>query len=308
MKSCPQCKQNYNDETLNFCLNDGAMLVQTFNQNQQAETVMMNTPRVTANQQPAFINQPQQTYGNVPPRKKSRAWLWILGIFGALGLGAIVVFIALVGIMASIPDESNNRNNNGKNIKKTPDSTPNDSKNDVLKDDLSGWYYNDAKVGTALQDNDELVMTSKAGSYYFMLSTPDKDFRTADAITKVTVKNVDDEKSVLGFGLLVSCDENTPGKLDYYFLIDSKTKKYRIGKHISTKENNLVDWTSSSAINGGTEYNELEVKDENGSFTFYINGQSVKTVKNNENNKSGIVGLYVGGGIPIAFSNLEIRK
>ncbi len=308
MKSCPQCKQNYTDETLNFCLNDGAMLVQTFNQNQQAETVMMNTPRVTANQHPVFNNQPQQTYGNVPPRKKSRAWLWVLGVFGVLGLGGIVVFAALIGIVASIPDENNNRNNNGKTIKKTPESTPYDSSKDVLKDDLSGWYYNDAKVGTALQNNDELVMTSKAGSYYFMLTTPDKDFKTADAITKVTVKNVDDKLSVLGFGLLIGCDENTPGKSDYYFLIDSKAKKFRIGKHISTKESSLVDWSGSSAINGGTEYNELEVKDENGSMTFYINGQAVKTVKGGDENKSGIVGLYVGGGIPIAFANLEIRK
>jgi hypothetical protein len=308
MKSCPQCKQNYSDETLNFCLNDGAMLVQTFNQNQPPETVMMNAPRVTANQPPAFINQPQQTYNNVPPRKKSRAWLWILGIFGVIGIGGIIIFAALVGIVASIPDENNNRNNNGKNIKKTPDSTPTVSKDDVLKDDLSGWYYDDVKVGTAFQKDDELVMTSKSGSYYFMLSTPDKDFRTADAITKVTVKNVDDKPSVLGFGLLIGCDEFTPGKSDYYFLIDSKAKKFRIGKHISTKESNIIEWTSSSAINGGTEYNDLEVKDENGSMTFYINGQSVKTVKNTENNKSGIVGLYVGGGIPIAFANLEIRK
>jgi hypothetical protein len=308
MKSCPQCKQSYNDETLNFCLNDGAMLVQTFNQNQQAETVMMNKPRVTANRQPVFNNQPQQNYNNVPPRKKSRTWIWILGIFSVLGLGGIVVFIALVGLVASIPNDNNNRNNNGKTIKQTPGSTPSDSNKDVLKDDLSGWYYNDAKVGTALQDNGELVMTSRSGSYYFMLSTPDKDFTTADATTKVTVKNVDNKSSNLGFGLLINCDENTPGKLDYYFLIDSKAKKYRIGKHISTKESSLIDWTGSSSINGGTEYNELEVKDENGSMTFYINGQSVKTIKNIENNKSGIVGLYVGGGIPIAFSNLEIRK
>lgn len=308
MKSCPQCKQNYTDETLNFCLNDGSMLVQVFNQNQQAETVMMNTPRVTANQPPATIpNQPQYNQ-NVQPKKKSRAWLWVLGIFAILGLSGLVGFIALVGIVATIPDDNSPTNNNSKNIKSTPEKTPSQTSNDVLKDDLSGWFYNDPKVGNAAFENDELVMTSKANNYYFMLTTPDKDFETGNGLTKVTVKNVENKASVLGFGLLIHCDSNTIGKFDYYFLIDSKTQKYRIGKHNLTKETSLADWTNSNSINGGTEYNELEVKDDAGSMTFYINGQAVKTIKDSENYKNGIVGLYVGGGVPIAFSNLEIRR
>jgi cytoskeletal protein RodZ len=309
MKSCPQCKQTYNDEMLNFCLNDGTMLVQSFNQNQQAETVMMNQPRVTANQPPTFVNQ-QQTFGNnAPPRKKSKAWMWVLGIVGVLGLGGVVVFVALLGIVASLPDDNTNRNNNNsRTIKSTPDSTPTKSSDNVLKDDLSSWYYNDATVGTASASGDEMIMKSKASDYYFMLTTPDKDFQTANAIAKVTVKNVDNKESKLGFGLLIHCDEKEPGEKDYAFLIDSKTQKYRIIKHIATKESSIINWSGSTAINQGTEYNELEVKDENGSMTFYINGQSVKTIKDSVGNKSGIVGLYVGGGIPIAFSNLEIRK
>ncbi len=306
MKSCPQCKQTYNDETLNFCLNDGSMLVQTFNQNQPPDTVMMNTPRVTASPQPAFAKQPQ-TFGNVAPRKKSRTWLWVLGIFGVIGLVGIVGFIGLVGLIASNVADTN-RNISGKNLKKTTESTPTNSTANVLKDDLSGWDYNNVNVGTTSHKDDEFIMTSKASNYYFILPTVDKDFQTGNALTKVTVKNIEAKNSVLGFGLLIHSDEETPGKFDYFFLIDSKTKKFRIGKHILTKETNIVDWTSSSAINGGTEYNDLEVKDDDGSMNFYINGQSVKTVKDTENRKTGIVGLYVGGEIPIAFANLEIRR
>jgi hypothetical protein len=312
MKSCPQCKQSYNDESLNFCLNDGSMLIQIANPNQNAATVMMNSSRVTANQPPAFVNQPQN-FVNQPPRKKSRAWLWVLGIFGILGLFGLIGFIGLAAILSQIPVENNNSNHNNisKNIsdtnKKNTDSTPTNSDR-ILKDDLSAWNYSDIKVGTAIPENGELIMTSKASNFYFMLTTPDDLFHTENATTKVTVKNIDNKSSVLGFGLLIHCDEDTPGKQDYFFLIDSKIKKYRIGKHILTKEASIVDWTSSNSINTGTEYNDLEVKDENGSMTFYINGQSVKTIKAGENNKSGIVGLYVGGGTPISFSNLEIRK
>jgi Domain of Unknown Function (DUF1080) len=314
MKSCPQCKQNYNDETLNFCLNDGAMLVQTFNQNQQAETVMMNQPRVTANQQPVPFQPQQQTYGNVKPPKKSNAWMWILGIFGVIGVLGLVGFIGLAALVSQIPDDNSNNTNKREstnllaNKKKNTEEKTTNSSDNVLKDDLSSWKYDNASVGNAAFKDGEMTMTSKAGNYYFMLSTPDSDFQTGNAITKVTVKNVDNKASNLGFGLLIHCDEDEPGLKDYAFVIDSKTKKYRIGKHIATKESNIINWTSSSAINGGTEYNDLEVKDENGSMSFYINGQSVKTIKDTENNKSGIVGLYVGGGIPIAFSNLEIRK
>jgi hypothetical protein len=307
MKSCPQCKQTYNDETLNFCLSDGSMLVQIFNQPQPPpETVMMNTPRATANGQPVFTPQPQ-TFGNVPPRKKSRAWLWVLGIFGVIGLVGIVGVVGLVGLIASNVEDLN-RTDSGKNLKKTTEATPTTSTPDVLKDDLSDWDYNNVKVGTTSHEDDEFIMTSKASNYYFILPTIKKDFQTKNALTKVTVKNVEAKSSVLGFGLLIHSDEDTPGKFDYFFLIDSKSKRFRIGKHNLTKETNLVEWTSSSAINDGTEYNDLEVKDENGSMNFYINGQSVKIVKDTENMKTGIVGLYVGGGIPIAFANLEIRK
>lgn len=51
MKQCLKCNQTYDDETLNFCLNDGEMLVQSY-ENSRAysdppPTVIMNDPRAT---------------------------------------------------------------------------------------------------------------------------------------------------------------------------------------------------------------------------------------------------------------------
>jgi hypothetical protein len=55
MKRCLKCGQSYSDETLNFCLNDGEMLVQqtgyepppTIFADDSPPTLLMNQPRVT---------------------------------------------------------------------------------------------------------------------------------------------------------------------------------------------------------------------------------------------------------------------
>ena len=52
MKTCPQCNRNYDDETLNFCLEDGSVL----NRIDQASdeppaTVVMQNPAPTVQNQ-----------------------------------------------------------------------------------------------------------------------------------------------------------------------------------------------------------------------------------------------------------------
>lgn len=51
MKQCLKCNQTYDDETLNFCLNDGEMLVQNYDSprpyDESPPTVMMNDARAT---------------------------------------------------------------------------------------------------------------------------------------------------------------------------------------------------------------------------------------------------------------------
>lgn len=51
MKQCPRCNQTYTDDQLNFCLNDGEMLVNASGGSRPFDdsppTVMMNDPRAT---------------------------------------------------------------------------------------------------------------------------------------------------------------------------------------------------------------------------------------------------------------------
>jgi len=51
MKRCLRCNQTYNDDQLNFCLNDGEVLVQEMGASRPYDdsppTVMMNDPRAT---------------------------------------------------------------------------------------------------------------------------------------------------------------------------------------------------------------------------------------------------------------------
>jgi hypothetical protein len=70
MKICPNCQQQYPDENLNFCLNDGGALT---NIDEAAPTVLLNQARTTnetnwANQDPfaPWQNQPLQQQQNNP--------------------------------------------------------------------------------------------------------------------------------------------------------------------------------------------------------------------------------------------------
>lgn len=73
MKVCPNCNQTYTDESLNFCLNDGATLTH-LQTDEPPPTIQMNTARTTmpnyADKPTDFTNQPsfgnQASFGNAP--------------------------------------------------------------------------------------------------------------------------------------------------------------------------------------------------------------------------------------------------
>ncbi len=114
MKICPQCRQSYDDDGLNFCLNDGSVLNQA--PSSEAKTVYFEAARKTSEygvsqqaQPPAVWQgqqqmQPQQFSGVAPytvNRDKSLPIIsLLLGIFSVLlmcfvigipiGLGAII--------------------------------------------------------------------------------------------------------------------------------------------------------------------------------------------------------------------------
>lgn len=323
MKICPKCQKNYSDESLNFCLNDGAALMPAVGtENALPETVFINQPRSTnPSENPArptgFQNNPNNWSSpnqGAMPVKKSKTWLWVVGILGVLALlcgGGLVGFVALV---ANVDTENSNvvDNTNSRTSSSNSSSTSNSSVNVPKKNssaktiDLELFDKKFPEYGSLEFQNNELVMSSKRKRTYFVI-VPMVNYKTENAVTKITVRNVNEENTDLGFGLVFH-SATTPLKQDYAFVIDSEGKKYRVVKHVDQKETDEIKWTKSSAIKDGTQENVLELRDENGSMKFFINGQSVNSLKNTDGYKGGVSGLYAADAIPVAFSQLEISN
>lgn len=325
MKICPSCSQTYSDDSLNFCLSDGAVL-NTVNQDNMSEpTIFMGQSPIT-NQNPTIaqtnptFNQPNptvvqqspnfpqsnrglsQTVPTRPPAKKSKAWIWILGILGVLLVLGGIGFIGIVALVANI-DDTNPNNNNVK-----PSPTPVVTFDSILKDDFSKWRVDSNSFGNTEYSNGEYIMSSKQVGFYYVLVTAAKNFKTSNASTKVTVRNVTGKEARLGYGLLIHSDQNIALSKDYAFLIDSTKQSYRVVQHTSSKETTLVNWTRFPAVRSGTQTNEIEVRDQNGKMSFFINGQFAIDVTDSTNFKDGVFGLYVSDAVPVAFSNLQLAK
>jgi hypothetical protein len=302
MKICPTCKRSYADDLLNFCLDDGSVLTTAGN---PSSNIYLNQARPTAITPPSPLTAdmnylPAQA---VAPKKSSkRGGLWALGI-----LAVIVLFcgggIALFGLMiANTPvDNSNTSIANSANNNWTNDN-PSTGKHTV---DLSDW----AGVrddGTLQAKGSENVMWSKLKGHYFVMVAP-QSFSTVGSNTSLTVRNINDENTSIGFGLVFHSNVR-PLKQDYAFLIDSKRKRYRIVRHQDLKESDIVKWTVSSAIKDGDQKNILEVHDLSGMMEFYINGTKLTTIRNEAGAKNGVPGLYAGDAVKIGFSDMTVSN
>ncbi len=304
MKICPTCRKTYSDDGLNFCLEDGSIL--TLAADQLPETVMINQPRFT-NPIKGTGNQPaiQPPY-SMQPKKSSKAWVWVLGILGVLvllcggGGAAFLVYVASLDTNRTggpTPAPTSTRG--------TPSPSPFDSK-DVQPIDLAEWVRADSTFGNTEFKDGEFFMSSKQKGYYYVVAAP-AEYKTELANTSVVLRNVDDANSSLGYGLVFHSDPK-PLEKGYAFIIDSKRKKYRVARHAPGKEVDMLNWTASAAINGGTEENTLEVRDTPSRVELYINGEMVTTIKNTHGYKGGVVGLYSGDAVNIGFKKLEIAK
>ncbi len=107
MKRCPKCNQTYSDDELNFCLNDGEMLMQESSSassrpyDDPPPTVMMNEPRVTnpsnwpQSSPPATWQSPQPAYqqpagfGNYPMTVAPSQTLAAVSL--GLGIGGMTI-------------------------------------------------------------------------------------------------------------------------------------------------------------------------------------------------------------------------
>lgn len=110
MKICPKCNQTYNDVSLNYCLNDGTVLVST-SDNKTAEQFCNDA--VTANNPTArytnYTPAPSQaTVVNQTVPKKSNSLLWVMLILGGLVLFCGGGFAAMYAVY--VAQNANNTN------------------------------------------------------------------------------------------------------------------------------------------------------------------------------------------------------
>lgn len=321
MKICPRCQKTYTDDNLNFCLDDGVVLQQTSG-NEPSPTVFMNQPRPTDPPRQSPVNQPttQPTWNTAPqqfggPQKKSsKAWIWVLLILGLVivvcGAGS-VIGLYLIGKSVDQAANSDSGPSNSRTVTTTKSPKPGTSPSatpvngDVQTVDMSSWA--DDPLEDAIQEwsNGEYILGTKQKRYYYVVVA--KNYITNNATTHVTVRNVDNADSMLGYGLVF---HSFPQPLigDFSFLIDSKKKRFRVVKHFPGSETVVVNWTNSNAINGGSEENVLEVRDAGGTANLYINGQSVKSISTADAHTDGVPGVYSGDAVKAAFKNLEVIK
>lgn len=133
------------------------------------------------------------------------------------------------------------------------------------------------------------------------------EYSTESAVTSVTLRNVDNADSQLGYGLIFLSDP-VPLQKGYAFLIDTKNQKYRVVRHAPRQEIDLVKWAGSTAIRSGMQENTLRADHKGDNIDLYINDQKVTTIKNTHGYRGGVAGIYSGDAARIAFKDLEIRK
>jgi len=319
MKICPNCRRTYEDDGLNFCLEDGSLL--TFASIDSAPTIVMEQARPTdpARQAPAIRT--GWDAQNVPvytaqPKKKSRTWIWILAIFAVLilvcggGFAGFFFYVASVADMnGNTPRTATNSSTNKGNTFTRSTTTASNSGPEptaVKEVDLNGWVDEPTTYLDSEYIDGEFFMTSKEKDYYYVLVAKDDELVGAP-VSRVTVRNPDNATVSLGYGLVFH-SEMTPLTNDYALLIDSTRKKYRVVRHENSQEKTITAWTSSNLIKAGAEPNLLEARDKGDKIELYINGQLANTITSKQGPKSGVPGLYVGDGAKIGFKELAIVK
>lgn len=314
MKVCPKCGKSYDDESLNFCLDDGSVLnrMESGAGTEPPPTVMMPQGEITEQlpaqpTQPTFES-PVHTQYTMPARR-SRSWIWVLVILFGVALLCGGGFAGLIAIGSLNPDDENSASSSpGDNKAKIKEDGADESADLIASDDMSTWprelrNFSDLEYS---YKGDELHISTKRG-YFYVISTGER-FKTRNSSVKVTVRNPTGRSTNFGYGLVVHSDPSAVLKRDFAFLIQSDDQKYRIVEHENKKESVLVNWTTSRAINRGTRANELEVRSDGSEMSFFINGEPVKTVTDRSGYNEGVAGIYTSDDIPIAFSKLELRK
>lgn len=325
MKVCPRCQKTYQDDNLNFCLEDGSVLTQAAGQ-QMPQTILLNEPRATAQPlqqqsqpgaQGAWNVPPQgQAYSMQPQKKSSKVWIWVLLILGAVvllcggGLAGLIFIGSQVDSNTTFANSANSSTSSNKfSSKNTSDSnttTSNSDRDALTTIDLSDWIPDSAKFAAVEFTDGELFVQNHEKSFYYVLAGTD-DQKSVNSDTRITVRNVENIETNLGYGVVFHSNP-TPLQQGYAFVIDAKRKRYRVVRHSPKSETAVVNWSRSDAIREGTASNTLEVRDGAASVDLYINGTKVNSIKNTHGYPNGVVGIYASNALKIAFKDFEVRR
>jgi len=322
MKICPRCQKTYTDDNLNFCLEDGSVL-NTVNAAPPPPANPMSQPRPTQQQgfqepqqQQGWNVQPQQQqYSMQPPKKSSKTWIWVLLILGVVvvvcGGGIIGAFVYVGNKASEVANAVANANYNtssGRNSSNSTTTTSNSSRTSVDELDLNDWVPDPAKPSklASIEFTDGELLVKNFDPTYYYVRAGDSKQKTVGADAVITVRNVDDADTNLGYGLVFHSNP-TPLQQGYAFVLDAKKGRYRVVHHSPQKEQPVINWTRSDAIKTGTAPNTLEARDNSGTIDLYINGQKVNSIPNTYGYPDGVIGIYASSAIQVAFSHMELR-
>jgi hypothetical protein len=335
MKRCPSCNRTYTDLSLNFCLEDGTPLVNDVPApSDQNATVRYPPARDTSEPPPTEIYRPdsplisQAPPPPLPPQwsptppvvqpKKSNALWWILGGLAAvvvIGVGVVVMIIALAS-MSTTTNENNSNTNVGVTTSNSDSNTNSSNTNNTTVrapfiDDFSKqkWGVANSAYGRTWYADDEYHMTSKP-RFFVVMYAPSDDYNTENATVKVTARSVDGTVPLAGFGLMVHCAQSKEKQLEDYALViyPGPEPEYEVIMHKAGNQTSLVSKTPSSAIRSGTTPNQLEIRVKDTELSFYVNGQYLTSITDEQNYRKGRVGFYTSDTTEVAFDDLEIYR
>ncbi len=330
MKRCPQCNRTYTDDALSFCLDDGSPLVSasapssmdpsaTLQYPQPRDTTPQPTIAYGPGQMPPPSSPPPQ-WSPMPPMvpQKRSVWPWILGIGAVLvfvGIGGLILLIALAS-MSSSNNNANTNSNSNANARANRNANANANANtrstlSSYTDDFSteSWYAGSGDYGRSWYDDDEYHMHSKKAGYMVIYAPDRTDYYDQNSTVRITLRSVDGEAPDSGYGLLVHGAKTATTFQDIGFLIkNSDSPQYAIVQHKASSETKIVNWTPSSTIRTGTTPNQLEVRIRDRKLDFYVNGQFVTSITDTDYLQSGRVGLYTSDTTEVAFDDLEISR
>ena len=256
------------------------------------------------------------------PQKRS-AWPWVLGIGAVLvfmGIGVVILIFAVAKIANDNNSNGNSNNankvankntNKNANAEETNTNTNSRSNLTTFTDDFStkSWGTGESQYGNIWYQDEEYHMHATKGGFIVMYGPDKPEYKTENATVRVGLRSIDGNPPLTGYGVTVH-GEKKDGKLeDYGFLIYSgDNPKYKIVLHKAGAETKIVDWTPSTTIRTGTTPNQLEVRIRDLKMDFYINGQFVTSITDEETYRRGRVGLYTSDVGEVAFDDLEVSK